>query len=170
LTLGGGGDTPSCMTITFVLLLAFCIGLVSGLRSLTAPALTAWAAHRGWLNLAGTPLNFMTSTVALGVFVVLAVGELVADKLPKTPARTAPAGLIGRILGGALSGACLGVSIGLSMLPGALLGAAGGVAGAFAGYQWRVGLVRALRVPDYVMALLEDAIAIGAGLYIVSRF
>jgi uncharacterized membrane protein len=158
------------MTITFALLLAFCIGLVSGLRSMTAPAVTAWGAHGNWLNLAGTPLNFMTSTVALIVFVVLAIGELIADKLPKTPSRTKPAGLIGRILGGGLSGACLGVTIGLSLLPGALLGAAGGIAGAFAGYQWRTGLVRALKVPDYVMALVEDVIAIGAGLFIVSRF
>jgi uncharacterized membrane protein len=52
---------------------------------------------------------------------------------------------------------------------GAILGAAGGLAGAFAGYQWRTGLVRALKVPDIVIALLEDAIAIGAGLFIVSR-
>jgi len=39
------------MTPSQVLLLAFLIGVVAGLRSLTAPAVVAWAAHRNWLNL-----------------------------------------------------------------------------------------------------------------------
>jgi len=137
---------------------------------MTAPAVSAWAAHRHLLNLAGTPLRFMASAVTLTVFVVFALGELIADKLPNTPARTKPPGLLARIFTGALSGACLSVTIGLSMWPGALLGAAGAIGGAFAGYQWRTGLVRALRVPDYVIALMEDALAIGAGMLIVSRF
>jgi uncharacterized membrane protein len=101
---------------------------------------------------------------------VLAIVEIITDKLPSTPSRTAPVGLIARFICGALSGACIGVSTGQSPAPGAILGAAGGVAGAFAGHQWRTGLVRALKVPDFVIALLEDAIAIGAGLFIVSRY
>jgi uncharacterized membrane protein len=52
---------------------------------------------------------------------------------------------------------------------GAIFGAAGGIAGAFAGRQWRTGLVKALKVPDFAVALLEDAIAIAVGLFIVSR-
>jgi uncharacterized membrane protein len=163
-------DKSPLVSISFALFLAFCIGIVAGMRSMTAPATTAWGAHRHWLNLAGTRLNFLASSVALVIFLLLAAGELVADKLPNTPARTQPPGLIARILTGALSGAALGASIGLSALPGALLGASGGVLGAFAGYQWRTGLVRALKLPDYVIALAEDAIAIAAGLYIVSRF
>jgi uncharacterized membrane protein len=78
-------------------------------------------------------------------------------------------GLIARFVTGALSGACVGVSAGQSLAPGAILGAAGGLAGAFAGYQWRTALVKAFKVPDFVIALVEDAIAIGAGLFIVSR-
>lgn len=158
------------MSISFALFLAFAIGLVAGLRSMTAPAVTAWAAYRHYLNVAGTSLGFMASAVTLVVFILFAAGELVADKLPNTPARTKPPGLIARVLTGALSGACVGLTVGLSLAPGALLGAAGGIGGAFAGYQWRTGLVRALKVPDYVIALVEDALAIGAGLYIVSRF
>jgi uncharacterized membrane protein len=53
---------------------------------------------------------------------------------------------------------------------GVVLGVAGAIAGAFAGYQLRSGLVKALKVPDLVIALLEDAVAIGGGLFIVSRF
>lgn len=169
MTLAASRDTSLSMSATFVLFLAFAIGMVSGVRSLTAPAVVAWAAHRNWLNLAGTRLAFMGSTAAVAIFTVLAIAELIADKLPSTPSRTAPVGLIARFVCGALSGACVGVSAGQSLAPGAILGAAGGIAGAFAGYQWRTGLVKALKVPDFAIALLEDAIAIGAALFIVSR-
>ena len=92
------------MTSGLALLLALCIGVVAGLRSLTAPAVVAWAAHLGWINLHGSPLAFMGSPWAVGVFTVLALGELVADLLPSTPARTAPVGLSARIVTGALAG------------------------------------------------------------------
>jgi uncharacterized membrane protein len=157
------------MSSSFVLFLAFAIGIVSGMRSLTGPAVTAWAAHLGWLNLAGSRLAFMGSIAAAAIFTVLAVAELIADKLPSTPSRTAPVGLSARFFCGALSGACVGVSAGQSPEFAAILGAVGGVAGAFAGYQWRTGLVKALKVPDFPIALLEDAVAIAGGLLIVSR-
>ena len=153
-----------------VLLLAFLIGVISGLRSLTAPAVVAWAAHKGWLNLQNTPLSFMGSTAALIIFVLLALVELVTDQLPSTPSRLKPPGLIARIVLGGLSGASVSVAGGQSLALGAVLGAAGGIAGAFGGYHARTGLVRALKVPDIVIALLEDAVAIGGGLFLVSRF
>src|SRR5258707_14782229 len=98
------------MNSGFALLLVFGIGVVAGLRSLTAPAVVAWAAHLGWINLHGSPLAFMASPWAVGVFTILAVGEFVADQLPSTPARTAPVGLSARIVTGALAGACLGIA------------------------------------------------------------
>jgi len=158
------------MTPSQVLLLALLIGVVSGLRSLTAPAVVAWAAHRNWLNLHNTPLSFMASTAAVAIFTLLALVELVADKLPSTPSRTKPVGLIARIVLGGLSGASVAVSGAESIVLGAVLGAVGGVAGAFAGYQARTRLVKALEVPDLVIALLEDSVAISGGLFIVSRF
>ena len=153
-----------------VLLLAFLIGVAAGLRSLTAPAAVAWAAHLSWLNLNGTPLSFMGSTAAVVIFTLLAFGELVADKLPSTPSRMAPPGLIARILLGGLSGASLSAAGGQSIAIGAILGALGGIAGAFAGYRVRTRLARALPVPAVVIALLEDAVAIGGSLFLVSRF
>src|SRR5690348_963313 len=98
------------MALALVLLLAFLIGVVSGLRSLTAPAVVAWAAHLGWIHLDRTILQFMGSTAAVAVFTLLAVVELVADQLPSTPSRTAPPGLIARIVLGALSGAAIAAS------------------------------------------------------------
>jgi uncharacterized membrane protein len=151
-----------------VLLLSFLIGVVAGLRSLTAPAVVAWAAHRNWLRLHGTALSFMGSTAAVAIFAVLAIGELIADKLPSTPSRTKAPGLTARILFGALSGASVALSASQSTIVGAGLGACGGVVGAFGGYQVRTRLVRMLRVPDLVIALLEDALAIAAGVFIVS--
>jgi uncharacterized membrane protein len=153
-----------------VLLLAFLIGVIGGLRTMTAPAVVAWAANRHWLNLHSSPLAFMGSTAAVAVFTVLALGELIVDKLPSTPNRTGLVGLIGRSVLGGLSGASVAASGGQSIALGAVLGVAGALAGAFAGYEVRTRVVRALKVPDFVIALLEDAVAIGGGLLIVSRF
>ena len=153
-----------------VLLLAFLIGVIAGLRTFTAPAVVAWAANRHWLNLHNSPLAFMGSTAAVAVFTVLALGELVVDKLPSTPNRTRLLGLIGRSVLGGLSGAAVAASGAQSIALGAVLGVAGAIAGAFAGYEVRKRLVRALKVPDFVIALFEDAVAIAGGLLIVSRF
>jgi uncharacterized membrane protein len=158
------------MDPSWVLFLAFLIGVIAGLRTMTAPAVVAWAANRHWLNLYTSPLAFMGSTAAVAVFTVLALGELIVDKLPSTPNRTRLLGLIGRSLLGGLSGAGVAASGAQSIAPGAVLGVAGAIAGAFGGYEVRTRLVRALKVPDFVIALLEDAVAIAGGLLIVSRF
>ena len=158
------------MAPSLVLLLAFLIGVVCGLRSLTAPAVVAWAAHRGWIDLGHTRLHFLGSLAAVAIFTLFAVVELIADKLPSSPNRTAPPGLIARIFLGALCGEAIAVAGAQSIAIGALSGAAGGIAGAFGGYQVRTRLVKALKVPDFVIAILEDAVAIGAGLFIVTRF
>jgi uncharacterized membrane protein len=158
------------MTSTFALVLAFSVGVVAGLRSMTAPAVIAWAADLGWINLAGSHVAFMNSPWAVGIFTLGAIGEFVADLLPNTPSRTAAAGLIARIVTGSLSGACMGVARSASPWAAALLGALGALAGAFGGYQVRVSLVRALKVPDFAIAIPEDLVAIGLGLFLTSRF
>jgi uncharacterized membrane protein len=101
---------------------------------------------------------------------LFALGELVADKLPKTPSRTSPPGLIARVVLGGLCGACITMAGGQAVIAGVILGMIGGVVGCFGGYQIRKNLVKALGTPDYVVALAEDAIAIGGSLWVVSRF
>lgn len=150
--------------------LAFFIGVVAGLRSLTAPAVVAWAAHLGWINLHNSPLAFMGSKWGLGIFTILALVEFVADQLPNAPARTALVGLSARIVTGGLCGACLAGAGGAALVVGAVAGAIGGVAGAFGGYHARVGLVRSLHLPDVAIGVPEDIVAIGLGLFLVSRF
>jgi uncharacterized membrane protein len=151
------------------LLFAFLIGLFAGLRSLTAPATTAWAAHLGWLKLE-RPLSLIGSVPAVVILTALAVAELVADKLPKTPNRTSPPGLIARIVMGGVTGACVAAAGAQSALLGALLGAVGGIVGCFGGYQARTRLVKALGRPDIYIALVEDMVAIAGSLWVVSRF
>lgn len=150
-------------------LFAFLIGFFAGLRSLTAPATTAWAVYLGWLKLE-RPLSLIGSLPAVVILTVGAVVELVIDKLPKTPSRTSPPGLIARIVTGGLTGACVAAGGGQGALVGAVLGAAGGVVGCFAGYQARTRLVKALGTRDSYVALLEDLVAVAGSLWIVSRF
>ena len=153
---------------SYVLILAAGIGFVAGLRSLTAPAAVSWAAHLGWLDLQGSPLAFMGSMAAVAIFSILALAELVADKLPTTPNRTTPGPLMARIVMGGLAGACLSVSAGRLFVAGMVLGGIGGVIGAFVGYEVRRRLAHGPKLKDAIIAILEDLIAIGLALLIVS--
>jgi len=148
--------------------LAFLIGVIAGLRSLTAPAAVSWAARLGWLHVENTWLAFLGFAATPYILSVLAIGELIADKLPNTPSRTAPPGFITRILTGALSGAALGA--GSSWMAGLFAGAVGAIVGTLGGYQLRVRLVKATGGKDLPIALLEDVIAIGGAFFLVSRF
>jgi uncharacterized membrane protein len=150
------------------LLFAFLIGFFAGLRSLTAPAATAWAAHLGWLKLE-RPLSLIGSAPAVAILTLLAVAELVVDKLPSTAKRTAAPGLIGRMVTGGLAGACVAVAGAQAALPGAALGLLGGVVGAFVGYKVRSMVVKTLGVRDLYVALVEDVVAVAGCLLIVSR-
>jgi uncharacterized membrane protein len=151
------------------IVLALILGLVNGLRTLVPITVIAWCARAGLIALGGSWASFLGSWPAVIVLTILALGELVADKLPKTPSRTRAVGLVGRFIFGGLSGAVLCTAAGQSIVAGAVLGAVGGVAGAFLGYHARVGLVRALKSPDFPVALLEDAVTILLALFIVTR-
>ena len=155
--------------MNYILGFALGIGMVAGLRALTAPAAVAWAARLGWVHLHDSPFAFMTSTWAVILFSALAIFELVADLLPRTPKRTAPAPLGARIISGALCGACVCASANQSLVVGAALGAIGAVVGAFGGYELRKRLVRGLNVKDIFVALPEDLIALGLALFFVTR-
>jgi uncharacterized membrane protein len=155
------------MSSYLVFVLAVLIGVVAGLRAMTAPAVISWAAQLGLLNLHGSFLSFMGSTPAVAIFTLAALGEYVNDKLPKTPSRTATPSLIARLVMGGLAGACICASAGQSWFLGALLGAIGAMIGTFGGYQARTGLVKALKVKDLYIALLEDVVSIGLACFVV---
>jgi uncharacterized membrane protein len=150
-----------------ILVLAFLIGGVAGLRAMTAPAAVSWAAALGWFSLHGTALAFLGFKFTPYVFTALAVLELVSDKLPKTPSRKVPPQFIARILSGALCGAAIGASH-AALLGGLFAGALGALAGTLFGAASRARLVAATGGNDFPIAILEDAIAIGAGFLIAA--
>jgi uncharacterized membrane protein len=151
-------------------LLLFAIGFVAGLRAMTAPAAVVWAAHLGWLNLHGSPLSFLGSAIAVAVFTLGALAEYVTDQLPSTPNRTAPFPLGARIVMGGLCGAAIAIAAQQPVILGIVIAAIGAIAGAFGGFHARRTLVRGLKVPDFVIATIEDLVAIGVALLIVTRF
>src|SRR5580698_6558164 len=150
-------------------LLSFLLGFVDGLRSMTAPAIVCWAARLGWLHFAGTKFAFIDHWSTLAVFPLLAIIELVLDKLPNTPSRTAPVGLTARIVLGGASGLALATGVGISAPVAGVIASIGAIAGAFAGYHIRRAVVFKAHLPDLVVAIAEDAVAIAGGLLIVSH-
>jgi uncharacterized membrane protein len=111
----------------------------------------------------------MGSTAAVVVFTLLAVVEIVNDKFPKTPPRTAAVSFGARIVMGILAASALGMAGGGSIPVSAALGAVGAVVGTYGGYFARTGAVRALDSPDFIIALVEDAVAIVGATFLVSR-
>lgn len=147
-------------------LFALLIGVVAGLRAMTAPAAVAWGAHLGLIPLQGTPLAWLGGNIATWTLTALAVLELVADQLPKTPSRKAPVQFGTRILTGAFSGAAIGMTGGV-WIGGAIAGAIGAVVGTLSGAELRGRLAKAFR-KDLPAALLEDLVAVGGAALIVT--
>ncbi|MCC8392742.1 DUF4126 domain-containing protein [Paraburkholderia sp. MMS20-SJTR3] len=157
-----------------VYVLALLIGIVAGLRAMTAPAAVSWAARLGWLPLQGTSLAFFGFAATPYIFTLLALLELITDQLPETPSRKVPLQFGARIVLGALSGAAIsGVHGGLAGgslvgVLGAVVGAVGAVLGTLGGAKARAALANMFG-RDAPAALIEDVVAIvGAALIVVS--
>ncbi|MER9440698.1 DUF4126 domain-containing protein [Mesorhizobium sp. M0340] len=147
-------------------ILALLIGVVAGLRAMTAPAAVAWGAWLGWLPVAGTWASFMGHWIAVGVFTILAIAELVTDQLPSTPSRKVPQQFGTRIVLGAFTGAVIGATGG-AIIGGPIAGAIGAVIGTLGGAEARKRLAIAFG-KDPPAAFIEDAVAIAGGLLIVA--
>jgi len=136
------------------------LGVVTGMRSMTAMAVLCWFAYRGDLSLDDTWAAWAGKLTTAIIFTVLAVGELVADKLPKTPNRTAPFPLLVRVILGGLVGAIVAAGLNGSEFEGVILGVGGALIGAFGGFLVRREIVIRLGCKDWPVALAEDASAI----------
>ena len=130
------------MTAYFI---ALVIGFVAGLRSMVPLAMLRAARH-DWTSI---------------LFAVFALGEIIADKLPGTPARTSIGPLAGRVIIGAYAGSVVCVVQGGALIGGIILGAAGALAGTYGGYAYRTRFAGVL--PDIALALIEDAVALVLG-------
>ncbi len=176
------------MPLTTFASLVLGFGFLNGLRTITPVAAICWGARLHWISLGQTPFAFLENPISLGVFSALAVGELIGDKLPKTPPRTDTFPLLARMAFAAGCAAALTFAVakgGEAAPPGvtsigsitstasvtsmAAIAAVGALAGAFAGFLARRSLTKQAGLPDLPVALVEDALAIGGSLLIVSR-
>jgi uncharacterized membrane protein len=137
------------------------LGGMTGLRAMTPMAVLCWFAWVGHLPVDGTWAFWAAKPVTAIVFTVLAVGELIGDKLPKTPNRTAPGPLMARIAFGGLVGALAATGLAGSVIEGTILGAISALAGTSLGFHLRHWMVHTRGFKDIQVALVEDAIAIG---------
>jgi len=149
-----------------IIFLSLLIGVVAGLRAMTAPAAVAWAASLGWFDISQTPLAFLGYKWTPWVLTVLAIGELVTDQLPSTPSRKVPIQFGTRIVSGGLSGAALGAAGG-SLVLGMIAGIVGAVLGTYGGAAVRARLAASFG-RDLPAALIEDVVAVVAALLIVA--
>jgi uncharacterized membrane protein len=136
------------------------LGLANGMRAMTPMAVLCWFAYAGYLPVGDTWAFWTAKLVTAIVFTVLAMGEFVADKLPKTPNRTAPGPLIARLLFGGLVSAIVAAALDGSGIEAVILGEAGVLIGAFAGFLIRRELVVRSGFKDWPVALLEDFSAV----------
>jgi uncharacterized membrane protein len=140
------------------------IGAVSGLRAFTGPAIISDAASRKIVPVKRTPVSWLASHNIATTTALLAAAELVADKLPFTPRRTAALGLIARGVTGAICGmAVVGRGKRSEMVAGAVVGASAALAAAWVGYQYR----QRVKLPKFLAAILEDTVAVTAGTAVV---
>ncbi len=137
------------------------LGAMTGLRSMTPMAILCIFAYRRHLWLEGTWGFWAMHRTTLIVFLVLAVGELIGDKLPGIPNRTSPFPLIARIAFGGLVGALAATGLQGSEMEGALLGAISAALWTFLGFHLRHWLVTEKGFPGLAVALAEDGITIG---------
>ena len=157
------------MNLEWIFALEFAIGVLVGLRSMTSPAAVCWAAHLKWIDINDSHLAFMGSAPAVYVFSAFAAGELILDKMPFMHSRTKLAPLVGRIVLGALCGVALAMATNDFDVAGALLGAGGAVAGTFGGHHLRRWIVNRFQTSDWIVALLEDGIAIAGSFWVLAH-
>jgi uncharacterized membrane protein len=148
-----------------IYLLALLIGVVAGLRAMTAPAAISWAAHAGWLPLQSTLVAFLGFAWTPYILTVLAIGELITDQLPGTPSRTVPVQFVTRLVSGGVCGAAIGAPHN-ALAAGLLAGLIGAALGTLGGAKLR-GRLAVVLGRDLPAALIEDVVAIGGAALIV---
>ncbi|OBG15600.1 DUF4126 domain-containing protein [Mycolicibacterium celeriflavum] len=153
------------MTLAFVLLLALLIGVIAGLRALTAPAVVAWGAALGWIDVDGKWSEWMAHPITVAVLTVFLLVELVTDQLPTLPSRRTAPQFITRIIMGAFAGAVIGSSHfhTFSAMGAGMIGA---VLGTLVGAAARQRFADARKGQDRPGAIIEDIVAVGGGFLI----
>jgi uncharacterized membrane protein len=144
-----------CMSYLLVLL----IGVCTGLRTTTPIAVLCWFAYlhhialSGWRGYAAYPASVV-------IFTLAAIGELYGDKLPTTPSRLSPPGLVARVVFASLCAAILSGPLVLPLAAAIGAGIVGALVGAYGGWFLRTRSVTALKCADWNVAVVEDLVAV----------
>ncbi|MEO8737186.1 MAG: DUF4126 family protein [Edaphobacter sp.] len=137
------------------------LGAATGMRTFTPMAVLCWFAYLGYLPVDGT-WAFLAAKPAMAiVFTVLALGEIVGDKLPRIPDRISTGPLLARLVFGGLVGAIVAAALNGSEFEGAVLGLGGALVGAFGGYLVRREIVERSSCKDWPVAVAEDLVTVG---------
>ena len=146
---------------TFFYTSAILLGVVAGMRSMMVPAILALTlSRRPEVAPAASPGHWFAMRPVAIILGLSALGELIVDKLPQTPSRTALGPFIVRIASGAFTGAAL-LQIGqLNLWIGAACGTIGALIGTFGGFHARRYIGRATGIRDPYIGALEDVVAI----------
>jgi uncharacterized membrane protein len=150
------------MTQVLVIVLALLIGVIAGLRALTAPAVVAWGAFLGWIDLHGKWSEWMAHPITVTVLSIFLVVELFTDQLPKTPSRKTAPQFLTRLIMGAFAGAVIGSAF-YHTFTATGAGIIGAVLGTLGGAAARQRLYNVNNEKDRPGAFLEDVIAVGGG-------
>ncbi|GAC1396296.1 MAG: DUF4126 family protein [Mycobacterium sp.] len=153
------------MTQAVVILLALLIGVIAGLRALTAPAVVAWGAFLGWIDVDAKWSHWVAHPITVTVLTILLLVELVTDQLPKTPSRRTAPQFITRLITGAFAGAVIGSASHHTFI-GTGAGIIGAVFGTLGGAEARSRLTAANGGKDRPVAIGEDLVAVGGGFLI----
>lgn len=147
------------------------LGIIAGARTFMAPAVLShmYSRHPSrYLN--DTPFEFMQAIPTSKVFKVLAAGELMGDKLPNAPNRTAVPGLVGRTVSGILVGATVYKAHRKNAFIGGIIGGASAAASTFGCFLLRRAIGKHTPIPDPVTGAVEDIITITAGVVIATGY
>lgn len=143
------------------------LGVVSGMRSMTAIAVLCWAAWLGLIPEHGWAAWSSYLVVAI-LFSICALGEYVVDTLPKTPNRTAAGPAMARLALGILVGVLVAAAIHEPLAGGVVFAGVGALIGTWGSFWVRMTLTR-LTGHDLPVALLESASAIALAVLAIVR-
>jgi uncharacterized membrane protein len=138
------------------------LGAVAGMRTFTAPAVVSMRLQgRLWSWRRNRAEKFLRNGTVERALLAAAAAELIADKLPFIGDRIEPGPLAARAASGALVGWAVARQKEAAVEL-AIAGAAAAVAVAFAAWGLRRFITSRSSVPDAVVGLCEDLIAITA--------
>jgi uncharacterized membrane protein len=153
------------MTQVLVIVLALLIGVIAGLRAMTAPAVVSWGAFLGWIDVDGKWSEWVAHPITVTVLTIFLLIELVTDQLPKTPSRKTAPQFLTRLVMGAFAGAVIGSAF-FHTFTATGAGMVGAVLGTMAGAEARQRFAAARSGQDRPGAILEDVVAVGGAFLI----